>query len=113
MTRLNLWIAVVSLALTVPAVQADKEKAPVSAQTALARLKAGNARFAADKSEGRDVGPKKRAQLAEGQAPFAAVLACADSRVAPELIFDQGLGDLFVVRVAGNVAEPGLVGSLE
>jgi len=80
---------------------------------ALQRLKAGNARFAADKPSTRDVGKSRRAELAKGQKPFAIVLACADSRVTPELIFDQGLGDLFVLRLAGNVVEPAVLGSIE
>jgi carbonic anhydrase len=80
---------------------------------ALDRLKEGNARFVADKPSTRDSGDKKRRELAKGQRPFAIVLTCADSRVAPELIFDQGLGDLFVLRVAGNIADPALLGSME
>lgn len=80
---------------------------------ALQKLKAGNARFAADKPSTRDVGKARRAELAKGQKPFAIVLACADSRVTPELIFDQGLGDLFVLRLAGNVADPAILGSIE
>jgi carbonic anhydrase len=56
---------------------------------------------------------KRRLKLAMEQRPFAVVLTCADSRVSPELIFDQGLGDLFVLRVAGNITEPGVVGSVE
>src|SRR5262249_56051668 len=80
---------------------------------AIQRLKAGNARFAADKPSTRDVGKSRRAELAKGQKPFAIVLACADSRVTPELIFDQGLGDLFVLRLAGNVVEPAVLGSIE
>ncbi len=55
----------------------------------------------------------ERPELAEGQHPYAIVLACADSRVAPELIFDESLGKLFVVRVAGNVADPVVLGSIE
>ncbi len=82
-------------------------------EKALARLKDGNARFAADKASTRDVGKKRRDELAKGQHPFAVVLACADSRVAPELIFDQGLGEVFVVRVAGNVTDPEILGSIE
>src|SRR5215471_17328988 len=80
---------------------------------ALQRLKAGNARFAADQPSKRDVSKARRAEVAKGQKPFAVVLACADSRVAPELIFDQGLGDIFVLRVAGNISEPAVRGSIE
>jgi carbonic anhydrase len=77
------------------------------------RLQAGNQRFALDKPAGKDIGGKRRAELAKGQRPFAVVLTCADSRVAPELVFDQGLGELFVLRVAGNIADPAVVGSVE
>jgi carbonic anhydrase len=89
-----------------------QEARPRSA-AALQRLKDGNARFAADRPATKDVGSKRRDELTRGQQPFAAVLSCADSRVVPELLFDQGLGDLFVLRVAGNIAGPGMVGSLE
>jgi carbonic anhydrase len=73
----------------------------------------GNDRFAADKPSKREVGTDRRKELAKGQHPFAVVLTCADSRVAPELIFDAGLGELFVLRVAGNIADPAVVGSIE
>jgi len=89
------------------------QEAPSTPATALQRLKAGNERFAADKASPRNVGAQRRADLAKGQHPFAIVLTCADSRVAPELIFDTGLGDLFVLRVAGNIADPAVVGSIE
>jgi carbonic anhydrase len=80
---------------------------------ALARLMAGNTRFAADASRHPDIGRSRREALAASQHPFATVLTCADSRVAPELIFDQGLGDLFVVRVAGNVVDDPVLASIE
>ena len=80
---------------------------------ALARLMAGNARFVADKNKHPDLGTERRLALATGQHPFATLLDCADSRVAPELIFDQGLGDLFTVRVAGNVVDDAVLGSIE
>jgi carbonic anhydrase len=79
----------------------------------LARLKAGNARFVADPAEALPIDAEKRAALATGQAPFASVLSCADSRVPPEVIFHTGLGDLFVVRSAGHVPERGVLASLE
>lgn len=85
----------------------------VTPDDALSRLTKGNKRFAT----GRLVHPRqnseRRAKLAQSQAPFAIVLACADSRVAPELTFDQGLGDLFVVRVAGNLVNDEGLGSIE
>jgi carbonic anhydrase len=77
------------------------------------RLKAGNNRFAADMQEKNDIGFARRQQLAAGQKPFAVVLTCADSRLAPEFIFNQGLGDLFVLRVAGNIVDPFELGSIE
>jgi carbonic anhydrase len=78
-----------------------------------ARLKEGNERFASNKLEGKLAGSARRDELAGGQAPFAIVLSCADSRVVPELAFDTGLGELFVVRVAGNVANTSSVASIE
>lgn len=84
-----------------------------TADQALSRLKDGNARFASDKLANKNLGAERRAKLAKGQKPFAVILACADSRVAPEIIFDQGLGDLFVLRVAGNLTDPFVLGSIE
>jgi carbonic anhydrase len=85
----------------------------VSPTEALARLKAGNAHFVASKLEHPRQTAARRAELATSQHPFAIVLACADSRTSPELVFDQGLGDMFVVRVAGNVLNDETVGSIE
>ena len=86
----------------------------VSAQEALARLRAGNGRFVANASAADPfVNGSRRAQLIERQQPFAIILGCSDSRVPAELVFDQGLGDLFVIRVAGNVVAPSQVGSVE
>src|SRR6516165_352774 len=84
----------------------------VSPQDALARLKAGNERFANGKSKHADESLALRLQLKSGQRPFATVLGCSDSRVPTELVFDQGFGDLFVVRVAGNVVADDVVGSI-
>jgi carbonic anhydrase len=80
---------------------------------ALVRLEEGNARFRNDAAEHRFRDSARRRELASGQSPFAAVLTCADSRVVPELAFDAGLGELFVVSVAGNIATPGTIASLE
>lgn len=80
---------------------------------ALQLLSDGNQRFVDGASRHPHQDPAHRQQVASGQQPWAMVLSCADSRVTPELIFDVGLGDLFVVRVAGNVATPGVIGSLE
>jgi carbonic anhydrase len=82
--------------------------------TAFKRLQDGNRRFVQDlRSIASLTTSAKRASLAAGQSPFAVILSCADSRVPSEMVFDQGLGDLFVVRVAGNVVAPSLVGSVE
>jgi carbonic anhydrase len=88
-------------------------KQVVSSEQAWQRLKAGNNRFADDLLERPNVGASRRKELSDGQAPFAIVLTCADSRLTPEFIFNQGLGDLFVVRVAGNIADPFILGSIE
>ena len=86
----------------------------IPALEALELLRAGNRRFATDASiHASRTGPERRGQLTRGQEPFAVILGCSDSRVPVEIIFDQGLGDLFVIRVAGNVVAPSLVGSVE
>lgn len=86
----------------------------ISADEALRILKEGNARYAAGQPQHPHQGPERRAlTVGQGQHPLAAVLSCSDSRVPPEVIFDQGIGDLFVVRVAGNVAAADETGSLE
>ncbi len=79
----------------------------------LARLMAGNKRYVASRLAHPNQSAKRRAAVARKQQPFAAVLGCADSRVPPEVVLDQGIGDLFVVRVAGNVADSPGIGSLE
>jgi carbonic anhydrase len=73
----------------------------------------GNQRYARDKEQHPDETLARRSELQDGQHPFAVVLSCSDSRVPPELIFDQGLGDLFVIRVAGNIASDDELGSIE
>lgn len=85
----------------------------VPADEALNRLKEGNERFVAEKRSHPHEDNEYRLSLSKGQDPFAVVLACADSRVTPEILFDQGLGDLFVIRVAGNVAKEKVTGSIE
>ena len=85
-----------------------------TARQALQRLIEGNRRFVAGESQ-RDAAAEhdRRMELLSNQEPFAIVLGCSDSRVPAEIVFDQGLGDLFVIRVAGNVVAPSLVGSVE
>ena len=80
---------------------------------ALKRLMAGNERYVARKARHPNQTAARRAEMTKGQHPFAIVLGCADSRVPPENVFDQGLGDLFVVRVAGNIADDAGIGSIE
>ena len=93
---------------------ADPPNCPVlSPVQAMERLVAGNARFASGHPKHPNQSPARRMQVAPHQCPFAAVIDCADSRVPPELVFDQGLGDLFVCRVAGNVADTAVMGSME
>jgi carbonic anhydrase len=86
----------------------------VSWQDALRRLREGNQRFVTDGvNPSMPTSQARRRELTSGQNPFAIVFGCSDSRVPVEIIFDQGLGDLFVIRVAGNVVAPSLVGSVE
>jgi len=85
----------------------------LTALEALARLQEGNRRFVANQTSPDAVDHARRAALAAGQKPFAIILGCSDSRVPAELVFDQGFGDLFVIRVAGNIVAPSHVGSVE
>jgi carbonic anhydrase len=82
-------------------------------QEALERLRAGNARFVDGESHVPTVQKSVIASLADGQRPWATILGCSDSRVSPEVIFDAGLGELFVIRVAGNVLGPSINGTLQ
>ncbi len=86
----------------------------IPAPEALARLRDGNRRFVSDtRSHGTLTSQARRDELTSGQEPFAIILGCSDSRVPAELVFDQGLGDLFVIRVAGNIVAPSQIGSVE
>ena len=92
----------------------DEGRFMINAIEALARLREGNLRFAKNQpSASATLNSGRRAALIDGQEPFAIVLGCSDSRVPAELVFDQGLGDLFVIRVAGNIVAPSQVGSVE
>lgn len=82
-------------------------------QDVLKRLEDGNARFVTDKLEGNLQDGERRDSLTGGQSPYAIILSCADSRVVPELAFDAGLGEIFVIRVAGNVANTSSIASIE
>lgn len=86
----------------------------ISAREALERLREGNRRFVSDgRSRDTFASQARRSELAAGQEPFAIILGCSDSRVPAEIVFDQGLGDLFVIRVAGNIVAPSQIGSVE
>ena len=86
----------------------------ISAREALERLREGNRRYVSGvRSQGALINPTRRNELAAGQEPFAIILGCSDSRVPAEIVFDQGLGDLFVIRVAGNIVASSQVGSVE
>ncbi len=86
----------------------------IAAREALERLREGNGRFVSNvRGSAAFLTHSRRAELAAGQEPFAIVLGCSDSRVPAEIVFDQGLGDLFVIRVAGNIVAPSQVGSVE
>ena len=87
--------------------------ARLTAEAALRRLRDGNARFVAHQEIHPDLGAEARVRLAEGQHPFAVIIGCADSRVPPELLFDEGLGNLFVVRNAGNIIDTMSLASVE
>ena len=86
----------------------------MAARAALQRLREGNHRFVLETRGGEsENGASRRRALTSGQEPFAIILGCSDSRVPAEIVFDQGLGDLFVIRVAGNIVAPSQVGSVE
>jgi len=86
----------------------------IPAREALERLREGNRRFESGAGGGDGLTSQtRRSELAAGQEPFAIILGCSDSRVPAEIVFDQGLGDLFVIRVAGNIVAPSQIGSVE
>ena len=91
----------------------EKEPYPSNADEALARLKYGNQRFIDDKPRHIHENASWRSLLVETQKPFATVVGCSDSRVPPELIFDVGFGDLFTIRLAGNIIAEDVIGSLQ
>ncbi|MEI6232583.1 MAG: carbonic anhydrase [Planctomycetota bacterium] len=100
---------------TAPVAQAAAvEEAPVkNADEALKRLMEGNKRFVTHKTVEPNDDAGRRAEITKGQAPFATIFSCVDSRVPPEMVFDRGLGDLFVTRTAGQVADRAVLGSIE
>ncbi|MCE0536512.1 hypothetical protein LWF15_13425 [Kineosporia rhizophila] len=99
---------------TLKGIPGQRKPAPSRSGEAWTRLQEGNRRWSSGRSSaaaGRDA--HRRAELVDGQTPFAAVLSCSDSRVPPEILFDQGLGDLFVIRTAGHAVDDAVLGSLE
>jgi carbonic anhydrase len=107
-------LTAVSLALAACTPAQVPTEGPVTrADEALQRLMDGNKRFVANKSTDLNESQSRRVELATGQNPFATIFSCVDSRVPPELVFDRGLGDLFVIRTAGHVIDNAVLGSLE
>lgn len=94
-------------------VLAAAQKTTLTADQALAILQKGNDDFVNERPKAQEAGPSRRAALTGGQAPFAVIVGCSDSRVPPELIFGQGLGDIFIVRVAGNSVDRTGLGTIE
>lgn len=109
-------VAAAALAKGSVAVAAEPSVGPgktkLTAEQALARLREGNARFVRDEKQVADISTKRRLEIAKGQGPFAALIGCADSRVGPEHLFGAGLGDLFIVRTAGNYVDDAGFGSI-
>lgn len=113
MKRNRCLICIAIVAMSGWALAADHATPSVPADEALSRLKTGNERFVNNKvSTGKPVAAR-RAETAQSQHPFATIVGCADSRTAPEIIFDQNIGDLFVVRTAGNLVDDYALGSIE
>lgn len=110
LTALFAFLVAVTFSFSVAASPAF---ASVSSDDALILLLEGNKRFVSEAYATRQTGQPRRTELAGGQQPFAVIVTCSDSRVPPELIFDQGLGNLFVIRVAGNVLDAVELGSIE
>ena len=109
-----LWLLpVFTLPVFLAWLASSSEAAARESNDALEKLRAGNERFVAGEAKHYHQTLERRSEVAMGQKPFAIIVGCADSRVPPELVFDQGLGDLFVVRVAGNVLGDAGLGSIE
>ena len=102
-----------SLALPAASFAAEGKKSALSPDEALERLKKGNADFLADKASSPLRDNKRRLEIARGQAPFAVLVGCSDSRVPPEVLFGAGLGELFIVRNAGNTVDTVALGSIQ
>src|SRR5438309_11808689 len=116
-TQLASWFVAVTLLtagqLALVADPAHSDQPAVAPPEAISKLKEGNGRYTSDNLQHPGQTAERRTELAKTQHPFAAIVSCSDSRVPPEIVFDQGLGDLFVVRVAGNVINDEGLGSVE
>lgn len=106
-------VIVACIALSVGVAAASSGAPSISYQASLAKLKEGNLRFISGKHLHTEDSMEVVKALAAGQKPYAIILTCSDSRLSPELLFDTGLGELFVIRVAGNVTDPIILGSIE
>jgi carbonic anhydrase len=114
MRRLVLFTALSSwLSTPVGLVQAADQSSSVTAEEAILRLKAGNTRFAEEKTTHAGGDAARRSATARGQQPFVTILGCSDSRVPLEAVFDRGIGDIFAIRVAGNICGVDEMGSIE
>ena len=100
-------------AATVIMASASEEAGSITPELALQQLMEGNLRYAEGNASHPHQSPERRAELISGQQPFAVILGCSDSRIPPELIFDQGLGDVFVIRTAGEVVDNASLASIE
>lgn len=109
----NIRIGLLTATTMVASVAGAIEGTSVTADVARQKLLDGNKHFVEAKLLHPDQSAERRTEVAKGQHPFAAVVSCSDSRVPPEIIFDQGVGDLFVVRLAGNILDDAAIGSLE
>lgn len=110
MFRRSFWVsAVLVFMVSVSLAFASEQKG----DEAFGKLMDGNKRFVSGSLAQKDVGNSRRKELLKGQSPFAIVVTCSDSRLSPEIIFDQGLGDIFVIRTAGNLLDPIVLGSIE
>jgi len=112
-SKLTVFATIACLSGAALVLAADHPAASVSADNALAKLKEGNLRFATSEVSQSKPTAARRAETAQAQHPFAIIVGCADSRTAPELVFDQNLGDLFVIRTAGNLVDDHALGSIE
>ena len=113
-TKLGFFLIFAAFFLAGAFAFASESGSGISTDEALKKLMDGNLRFVANQLTIKDSsGPGTRQALAAGQRPYAIILSCSDSRVPPEIIFDKGLGEIFVVRVAGNIPDPVILGSIE